>query len=46
MKNLKNLNKKRIDIDELQEYLNISHYMDLVSVVVKGRRINIKGKHI
>ncbi len=33
MKNLKNLNKKRIDIDELQQYLNISDYMELVSVV-------------
>ncbi|MCB2299043.1 Wadjet anti-phage system protein JetD domain-containing protein [Clostridium tagluense] len=34
MKDLKNLNKKRIDIDELQQYLNISNYMELVDVVI------------
>ncbi|MCB2312239.1 DUF2220 domain-containing protein [Clostridium tagluense] len=34
MKDLKNLNKKRIDIDELKQYLNISNYMELVNVVI------------
>ncbi|MCB2288286.1 DUF2220 domain-containing protein [Clostridium sp. CS001] len=33
MKNLRNLNKKRLDIDELQQYLNISDYMELVNVM-------------
>lgn len=33
MKNLRTLNKKRIDIDELQQYLNISEYIELASAV-------------
>ncbi|MCB2356724.1 Wadjet anti-phage system protein JetD domain-containing protein [Clostridium estertheticum] len=33
MKNLRNLNKKRIDIDELQQYLNIIDYIKLTEVV-------------
>ena len=33
MKNLRNFNKKRIDIDELQQYLNIEYYIELVNVV-------------
>ncbi|MBU3191539.1 DUF2220 domain-containing protein [Clostridium bowmanii] len=33
MKNLRNLNKKRIDIDELQQYLNIIDYIELTEVV-------------
>ncbi|MBU3216017.1 DUF2220 domain-containing protein [Clostridium estertheticum] len=33
MKNLRNFNKKRIDIDELQQYLNIIDYMKLTEVV-------------
>ncbi|WP_263486909.1 hypothetical protein [Clostridium estertheticum] len=33
MKDLKNLNKKRIDIDEIQQYLNIKDYIELVNVV-------------
>ncbi|MBZ9607724.1 DUF2220 domain-containing protein [Clostridium estertheticum] len=33
MKNLRDFNKKRIDIDELQQYLNIEDYMELAKVV-------------
>ncbi|MGH4050166.1 MAG: Wadjet anti-phage system protein JetD domain-containing protein [Clostridium sp.] len=33
MKDLRNLNKKRIDIDELRQYLNISEYIELARTV-------------
>jgi len=33
MKNLRNLNKKRIDIEEIQQYLDIENYIELVNAI-------------
>jgi len=41
MKNLRNLNKKRIDIDELRQYLNITEYIDLAASVTNLINDNI-----